>query len=942
MAELTVAQRDLVALMTESEMNAARGFSLLATYERPQDFFRHVRDVGLLGSDRNPRPQPVQDSDGSFYIPYWPALPFLTKVAEAARNTRDLTLGSEVMAVIRALGAPVGDSPEIIDNYHTHTACAEISGILPVECVAEEDIELARLWLSSRWNNDLVVKELDDGLFASHIREPTEHSKRKLARLLSIVTELKAPPADDRYARPEAISDDYWLERLIEHHSVELGRVVGRAAVELLASRTAEVFSVGGMDDSSWLSRAAVEEHDQNPSWDHLRGAIVSGFRDALSAWIAVDLTAARSFIPELLDSSSQIVRRVAIHAINTNWPVLSDIFLSVMRPALFEVGHLHEMYLLLSARFAELKVGDQQSIVAAIIALSGGLDGEDLIRAKHIQRNWLHAIYERGSREADEMYRGLVEELGPLRDHPDLLAYHETSWGPGPSPATAAELTVAAEAGELVDFAARCLPEDQGFRSPRKALLDTLTEAAKATPAAFASYLREHREVPRGLQYAIIRAYLDLYKGAEGESRLAVTPHLHLALDNLARTLSDSAFWAESVEQGDVLEPNRDWIPGLAADVITDLANGDGVPFGDEQRLLSLRVTRALLARSEGIDTADDALTAAINNPRGRAFDAFLSVLLRLCRDADLAVGSHVAVWPEYVEDVEAELARPAGESLEVYALLGSHILQLMYMAEEWVTQSVRLLFPSDDSAKFKAAVTGLAYAGANMALYDLLGSADVPSVALNSDEITGVARERMIERVALAYIWGQEKLSGPILGAMFHSDRKTDLVELVSTISRWADDDLGGGRRERAIALAERCVAFAAGDPSAHKQLLSIAARYIEFTSSLGPQEMAWLTLAAPFAIESHGLYEFTERLEAMAREYPVQVVELLRAAMSRRLPSYDYRDSIQKTLRIVFDAGRRLDAIDLLDRLVTEGGMYQLSDMYEEFRAIQAALN
>src|SRR5690606_16209984 len=152
-----------------------------------------------------------------------------------------------------------------------------------------------------------IVHELEDGLFASHLRDPTVESLAKLARLLEITTRLRRPTRsaradetdaevdDDGYdedgfeQKLETVADAYWLDHLLKRHAVALGRLVGEPAVSCLGRRTGEAFGSGSQAELSWLSRAAVEEHDQNHDWDYVRGSLVRATREALEAWLIAE-----------------------------------------------------------------------------------------------------------------------------------------------------------------------------------------------------------------------------------------------------------------------------------------------------------------------------------------------------------------------------------------------------------------------------------------------------------------------------------------------------------------------------------------------------------------------------------------------------------------------------------------------------------------------------
>jgi hypothetical protein len=57
---------------------------------------------------------------------------------------------------------------------------------------------------------------------------------------------------------------------------------VGRDAGNVFLERLREVFGYEGREVSSWLKRPAIEEHEQNHSWDGPENRFVEGLRDVL------------------------------------------------------------------------------------------------------------------------------------------------------------------------------------------------------------------------------------------------------------------------------------------------------------------------------------------------------------------------------------------------------------------------------------------------------------------------------------------------------------------------------------------------------------------------------------------------------------------------------------------------------------------------------------
>ena len=169
--------------------------------------------------------------------------------------------------------------------------------------------------------------------------------------------------ADDKFRdekRPTTKIQDYWVKEIVKRTAESLGAKLGAEAVSLFVQRAKEAFSQGVAARYSYICRAAVEDHDQNHSWRGPESWSVSGLRDALLSWIDVDAEAARRFVESMYKDEVEIIRRVAIYAIDARFEALRNLYPEFLAPALFSAGHLHELYNLLKNHFSEF-TGDEK-----------------------------------------------------------------------------------------------------------------------------------------------------------------------------------------------------------------------------------------------------------------------------------------------------------------------------------------------------------------------------------------------------------------------------------------------------------------------------------------------------------------------------------------------------------------------------------------------------
>ncbi len=935
MVELTASQKALIGYMGRSDKHAVHGFSLILKSEDPKRFFSELRNAGMFEPATNPGPQEVEGKAGFFRIPIWPALEYLVCIAGIAGETADVTLGSELMEIVRALSAEnQGRAPA--DNYHTNAALVEIISLVPTECVSLEDVDLAEGWLKTKWGNSTIVSELDKAI-GRFLAAGSTQDREKAVRLLWHCTELGEVQGQDRNLRDRRpVADSYWLGQLLEHRARDMGRIAKDQAVDCLLARLREVFSDEFMADSSWLSRPAIEEHDQNHSWDDTVNAYVDAARDSLDAWLHEDPESAKVYVARMLSDDAQIVRRLAINAVRNHWNSLQSEFEAAISQPLFEIGHLHELHWLLRDHYRDLTAEAKARVHDVIVSLVDGKDpgSREMELAQRSQRDWLYSIQGLGDAQVDATYARIVEVAGPIRDHPDFLAYHESWIGSGPSPYTPEEIATFADDGSLVKRIDAYDPPADERSGSRKSLIDALSNAVAAKPRRLIQVLGTREQVSRRIQYGLLNGFLSLVEKQDKEDAPDNFRELLDAfLPYMEALICDPGFWGEPAEVSDDFEPNKDWIPPIVGRISKKLAASDAVPLSDANIEQLTNAVSSIMTHAPGIEMPDDPMTAAINNARGMAVEALLQILLRRCRDADKATQNHQSVWDEMRPTFEAELAECMdGQRLESSTLFGTYFAQIHYVDIAWVRANMERLFPFDQETNLSCAIVGLAYANFSPRVYESLKGSDVPRKALRLVSLRASARERLIERIAVAYLWGQEELDSPCIAEMFSPDRLDDVVELVATAVTWSRSKLKDDHVQRVKALARRSVAFGMEDPKSRANLLAIASRFIQFVDS-PEDEIEWLVPVARYAHQSHWDSDFLDTLAEFVDRDPERTKQLLDAFLEEYRFSYDYRDKLKTVIRKLHAAGLRQDALRIVSSVVEKGAGPSWTAFYNE---------
>jgi hypothetical protein len=883
---LSTKQKLFIKRMTENQEQAKWGFEILLKRQDFADFFDHLREVNLFSPKCNSGPVPTEDP-GYVRIPYWSALDYLEAVAKQAGDNNDFQLAQKVMDVIRSVSSYRDPDGSSRDNYHTYRKFAEILGLVPAAAVTIEDLGLIPVWLNSKYDRGMVGHALDLGTIRRLLASDSPDDWQKACIILRHCTailwvEEKGLGKDSK--KPVSIVEDYWLKELIKHHASMFGIKAGREASQIFRGRVREVFGEKFGDLPTYLSRPAVEEHPQNHSWDGAANCVVEGLRDVLLSWIDNEPKDATVFVAEILKDENEMVRRIGIYVLNQRWSVLNSLYSNILGFQLFNSRNIHELYHLLKERFAEFSEPDKAATLKTIRQLSPPQDHEEPDRfLRHTQQNWLSAVAGKGYEPVDSWFKELDtdQSLGRLSDHPDFHSYMETWSGPGPSPYSVQELLAFAEDESLIERL-NDFQKPTTWRGPSTmALVKSLEESIRINPHRFLRLLPAFLAAKRPYQYGVINGFKHLWDlPKEKQPRVDWNVAWERLIGFFEQLLCNSDFWREEVVHDQDLTPTRDWIPPIIAEFLRAGTKDDDKAYSTALLPRAFSLINILLENLEAVDDAkDDAMFQAINSSKGKAIEALFSHTLRVCRVSDKKHGDHVEVWDGIKPTFDTELVKCENANYDFSTLAAAYLANIDYISRNWLHASIGKIFPQDFSANFICAIQGLAYASANRLIYGLLLEHGVLDRALRLSLKGRQARERIIERIALAYLWGDELLDSPRFSYLFESDQFEDLEDAISFFSSVREQELTVDQIERILCFWEKCVLWAQTLPEPPKSLLSALSRLIRYVTTLGDREIRLLMAVAPHVNVGYNADNFIEELD-----------RLIEQDRTRKLPGFD----------------------------------------------------
>jgi hypothetical protein len=925
MAKLSAKQESFVRLMSENEELAHRGFQLLLKRPDYREFFDALKSAGLFDPGRNPAPVPAEQ-EGYLLIRYWSALDYLAAIAKISGESNDLELANKVMAVVREVAGWRDSDGQPRQNYHTARKFAEIFGLVPTASVTVGDLEFIPSWLTSRFDRMLVANALDSGAIPRFLGSSSPDDRDKAVLVLRYCTAIewrKASGLGDEQTEPVTAVDDFSLTELIRHHARAFGERTGRKAAQVFLERVREVFGVGTRKLHSHMYRPAIEDHPQNHAWRGPENRSIEGLRDVLLSWCALDPPAAKPFVEQLLTDELEILRRVGIYVLGVEWEALRDLYSRFLAPSLFSWGHLHELHDLLRAHFGEFTDSERGGTLEAIRSIPQPTRGDAPLRLlKRIQLRWLSAITNKGYAPADEWFARLLAEepTAEVSTHPEFHSYIERTVGPGASPYSIAELLAFVEEHTAVEKL-NAFEERDLWRGPTlDGLTTALEEAVASVPKPFLQILPDFLRAKRCFQHSLISGIKKAWEATDRTKETDWDEGWKNIVAFFERLILDNEFWQE--ESGE--DSRRDWVVSAVADCLHAGTQKDERAYSAELLPRTQKLVATLLEKTKGAGAlSDDAMSQAINTPKGRAVEALFSHSLRACRVSDKATGSHEEVWNSARVIFEGELAKCRNANYEFSTLCGAYIAQLDYMSPEWVRTQMLEIFPTEFRLNSLAAMAGLGYATFSRRVYSLLLDSGVVDRALSYPSEGFHGRGRLLERVGAAYLWGDEALESPRFSCIFQSASVEDLETLTRVF--WSvQGEISKQQKQRILDYWSRCIAWSRAQSKSSTKLLSALSMLSRFVTTADGQERELLEAVAPY-----GHYEFVDDLLRIVDKSPDGVSLVVGAMVKTRVPDYDYKDQLKKLLRALASKGKRVEVLSYAERLQHLTGIQELYD-------------
>jgi hypothetical protein len=734
------------------------------------------------------------------------------------------------------------------------------------------------------------------------------------------------------------VLDSYHLSEVLKPSARKLGERCGAAAVDMLTRRLTDFIGSAEEDKYSYTWRSAIEDHEQDANKEDSRAVLLDAVRDAALGAASTDSHAALAIVKSLLQSPYPTLTRVGIYVCGEHYGTVGTVFWeSAAKSWFLEVTYWHEIYWFINKAFSRFSVAHRAQFLEFVDQLKG--DWEDKSRQVELdeahRRDLLHPAFGLGYADVDEKYQKLVARWGSVREHPDFHMYSKSVWVGDRSPVTSDAL-LGMSNGDLVAFLNGFVPDSRSWDGPTyRGLASSISAAVRASKDGFAGRIGLFADLARPYQHGLLRGLKERWSDDKRDINWPATLSLVQAIVSAPGFRADLA-----IDQAKGWEPSVHWVVSDIASLLKGATRTER-HLPSELHKLGLQALRLVLeAAPAHTEEPNDAVSHAINSPRGRALEAFIHLALAMRREEASANQNPGETWLAIRPVLDAELATSeSGLNADFAVMAGMYCSNFHYLSADWTEANFNRLFSSTSNAAWRCAAQGFAH---QRHLYDWLFKCLVTGGHLRrmvySEDLPGQVAERALQILGLAYLEGMESLDGDGLLSELVSELK---VKELSQLC-WFFWTLRGKaepftRTSKILGFWMKVAQQVRASRADLPELQSALSQLAVFIHDLTPDAVGSLVDSAPHAQVRHHGYMLVQNLARLASQYPKEVATIFRAAMSGFLPDYRKEDVIECVKRLA-EAGE-VEEAEWICNAYADRGSTLLKDTYEALRAKQS---
>mgnify|MGYP000732649918 CR=1 FL=1 len=921
MTELTLPESNLIDKVNREPELESYFFKKIKKLK----WFSSLESAGFFSTDE--MPAIIQNANGSYRYPSWPAIDYLVKSSAYLTESPDLI--PNFLAIIHAV--TFKDVEAKYSNTHLLWNFSKIYRNIPFAKLSIEDIALVNHWFSDIPHYDMVSDDVAQCLVQALEAYLPAFEENSLA-ILSILFDVKAGKSGVA-GRPEPHINlkSHRKEELIIKLGQLVGRILERKGIDLLLEKLAEVIEVRGGDEYSNIWRSAIEEHEQNGSVRDTEDLLVVICREALLSYSEImNKEELNSLFDQLLDHPLAIVKRLAIYTYHRYFDKTGNIpFSKVLKTEFFKSNYQHEFWHLLNCHYCGFSKEQKVELVRII--------QEEIVRADgtpsyYVKAQWLAAIKDHDAiLKAD--YDVLVEKLGTAPEHPSFASFSSSvRMGSSESPIPLEKLKESAEvsAKNLVFMLNGFKPKKDIFAPDVDDLARCFRSYVIDDADKVAENLEAYKELKLPFIYELIQAYLELWRDGEKPQ-----PDWGLAWPSLLKFIGDmfasDDFWLEDKAEKEVFSGRCAWFVAVACRLIEAGCKNDTHAFDIANIEAARKIITQVLdnQRASDFTAEDDAVSISINSARGQCIEALINLALFDCRQEEKVLQKHDDAWARYEDIFSAEAVKE--NNYEFYTLIPMYFNNLKWLSKDWMRNSFSLLFKNELDIACLCALQG--YAMNNYLeplMYQYLKGDGVYEAILDSSFLKKTERQ-FITFGLIWYIFENEDIAAEasLIFRLLSRNKPDEIREVISKFRFFfsGTDNI----KEKAIEIFPILLKQTNKEKLEGKKVLSSLVDWAKFLDANNESHKKWLVEIAPYAEIDNNANDFIETIESVSAVNPAYALEIW-SAMLTTTPSYPYpEESYINIYKNLIAAKLEREAVGIADTYIK----YGLQEPAEWFR-------
>ena len=898
-------------------------------------FFRKVKGIrwfnelaarGFLDADKNPFPIPAEEN-GYVKIPTWHAVQYLVRTAPELKNQDNTEYAKKFLNVL--FSTTEYAKVHGFHNYRTWWDFVEIFQHIPSRIIAVDHLAMVGYWLLDPFDRGPIAQRIAERLIPTFLDGDNSHDRELAAFLfesLFTVTFVDHEIGErQRHVAQLRIPYSY-AERVRDHGARRVGEILGIQAAEFIERQLVTALEELNIDSWTSLWQPAIEPHEQNKHHDDAQNLLVEVHREVLAGFVAATPTQARDYVNRLLDSGYKTIRRLAVHTITQNYQLFDATIHRLIANEYFTDSFRHEMWRLLNGHYIDFSAILKEH-VANVISNICITDDDGILHtaaSAHRRAAWYSAIKHYGPEE-NRMYFEETTRAGADPENPSFSNYMAMRPVIHESP-IAVDVLQGMEVDQLVHALEPYRENSWQFMEPGiEGLSKAFRQAIETSPLKYFLNLKAFAGLDPTYLYEVLEAYRELWTQKKPLPWDDIWPPL---LDFCMLVLQRSDLWAGDLSASrSAFIPNRHGVVLSIGRLIQSGVKSDDHAFDPVHIQKAEEIVAILLKHQEGehIEEVNDAVTAAINSPRGQALDALINIALRRCRLSDQEnKKNHAQVWAHFQPYFDSELDRTAIPEYEFVTLAACCLPNFLYMSSDWTLQNMHKIFSRGNLNLWRCAIEGYGYVGKLYPeFYTFFKNEQHFVQVLDDVQFQERTRERILQHLIVGYVSGFETLQddNSLVGLLLDRSKYEELSQLIWFF--WTMRQNDSTLREKVYELWPRLLKLADTSTREGQQLASQLCLWTMYVEEIDEKSRPLLAAVAPFADVQHNGSLMMEALASLSASQPFEVHSIWMKILERSAPSFP-KESILQILSNLLGKGAngRRKARDAVSRYISYG--------------------